>query len=429
MKLSKYCTIHQYPEDRGLRTLFSTRTTSAVTVTREVLEDIKKDSLPKGEGKTLLSEGLLVKDSRSEKQEMLRFVDDLNAGSDTFDAVVVLNLDCNLACKYCFEGSRKGKHYLSAETVDDFIDFIQSNGLEGKDEISLIFYGGEPLLSTDMIVRISEKITAIADGRGIDYAFALITNGTLLTPRNVEKLKSLGLKGASITLDGPKNVHDAFRPFKSGNGSFDAIVENIRNVCKLIDVQIGGNYTQDHYREFPRLLDHFLDTGLTPDNISQIRFDPVVNDSSEFAPPDFHDGCMSANEPWLIEAGIFLREEILKRGFRTHEISPAVCMIERCDHVVVNFDGSLYKCPGLIGRKEFCVGTLKTGIMNYGTTHCLGNWKNEECLACAYLPLCFGGCRYMKLLQDGAMQGVNCRKEYFDKTLAQFVAQDIKYDL
>jgi uncharacterized protein len=429
MNLSKYCILHRYPEDRGLITLFSTRTTSAVAVTREVIKDIEKGSLPKEERKTLLSEGLLVKDACEEKQEMLRFVYDLNAGSDTFDAVVVLNLDCNLACKYCFEGSRKGKHYLSAETADDFIDFIQSNGLEGKDEISLIFYGGEPLLSTDMIVRISEKITAITDGRGIDYAFALITNGTLLTPRNVEKLKPLGLKGASVTLDGPKDVHDAFRPFKSGNGSFDAIVENIRNVCELIDVQIGGNYTQDYYREFPRLLDHFLDSGLTPDNISQIRFDPVVNDSSEFAPPDFHDGCMSANEPWLIEAGIFLREEILKRGFRTQEIAPAVCMIERCDHVVVNFDGSLYKCPGLIGRKEFCVGDVKTGLRDYSLTHCLGNWKNEECLACSYLPLCFGGCRYMKLLQDGNINGVNCRKEYFDKTLAQFVAQDIKYDL
>lgn len=57
------------------------------------------------------------------------------------------------------------------------------------------------------------------------------------------------------------------------------------------------------------------------------------------------------------------------------------------------------------------------------------NDKNEACLACSYLPICFGGCKYMKLPQDVTMRGVNCRKEYFDKTLAQFVAQDIKYDL
>ena len=429
MNLSKYCTLHRDSEDRGLITLFSTRTTSAVTVTPDVIEDIEKGSLPNGERKTLLSEGLLVKDAHEEKQEMLGFIDDLNAGSDTFSAIVVLNLDCNLACRYCFEGTRKGKHYLSAETADEFINYVKSGNLEDKDEISLIFYGGEPLLSTDIIVRISDGIASIAEELGIDYGFSLITNGTLLMPRKVEKLKPLGLKGASVTLDGPKNVHDAFRPFKTGKGSFDAIVENIRSVCTLIDVQIGGNYIQDHYREFPRLLDYFLDAGLTPDKISQIRFDPVVNDSSEYAPPDFHDGCMSISEPWLAEAGIFLREEILKRGFRTQEIAPSVCMIERCDHVVVNVDGSLYKCPGLIGRKDFCVGDVKTGLRDYSRTHFLGNWKNGECLACAYLPLCFGGCRYMKLLQDGSMQGVNCRKEYFDRSLAQFVSQDIRYDL
>lgn len=429
MNLSKYCTLHRYPEDRGLITLFSTRTTSAVTVTPDVIEDIKKGSLSKDERKTLLSEGLLVKDSCEEEQEVLRFIDDLNAGSDTFDAIVVLNLDCNLACKYCFEGTRKGKHYLSAETADDFINYVKSENLEGKDEVSIIFYGGEPLLSTDMIARISDKMASTAEERGINYGFSLITNGTLLTPRNVEKLKPLGLKGASVTLDGPRNVHDAFRPFKTGKGSFDAIVENIRSVCELIDVQIGGNYTQDHYREFTRLLDYFLEAGLTPDKISQIRFDPVVNDSSEFAPPDFHDGCMSINEPWLAEAGIFLREEILKRGFRTQEIAPAVCMMELRDHMVVNFDGSLYKCPGLIGRKDFCVGTLKTGILDYSTTHCLGNWKNKECLACAYLPLCFGGCKYMKLVRDGNMKGIDCKKKYLDSILDKLVLQDIKYDL
>lgn len=429
MNLSKYCIHCHHSEDRGLITLFSTKTTSAVTVTQDVIEDIEKDRLPKGERKTLLSEGILVRGAREETKEMLGYLDDLNAENTAFNAIVVLNLDCNLACKYCFEGARKGKFYMSAETADSFADFIRSGALKGKDELNIVFYGGEPLLSVDLIVRISEKLRTIAKSRKMRYSFSFITNGTLLNPRNVKKLKPLGLKSASVTLDGPSDVHDAFRPFKSGTGSFDAIIDNIRRVSRLIDVQIGGNYTRNHYREFPQLLDYFLDTGITPDKISFVKFDPVINESSEFAPPHFHDGCVSINEPWLVEAGLYLREEILKRGFRTYELAPSVCMMELRDNLVINYDGTLYKCPGLIGRKEFCVGTLTSGLLDYSRTHNLGNWKNEECLACSYLPLCFGGCRYMKLLQDGAMRGVNCRKEYFDRTLAQFVAQDIKYDL
>ncbi len=428
MSLSRYCTLHPDPEDRGLVTMFSTKTSSVVSVTTEVIRDIEQGNLPGKERKTLSTEGFLVKNSGDEEQEMLHYIDDLNAENTTFNAIVALNLDCNLACKYCFEGTRKGKHYLSAETAGHFIDFVKSKYLDGKDEISLVFYGGEPLLSTDMIVRISEEIGSLAKARGIEYNFALITNGTLLTAPVVERLKPLGLEGASITLDGPREVHDTFRPFKSGKGSFDTIVGNVRDVCRLIDVQIGGNYTRESYKEFPGLLDYLIESGLTPDRISFVNFDPVVNESKEFSPPDFHDGCRSINEPWLVDAAIFLREEILKRGFHTQEVAPSVCMIELSDDLVVNYDGTLYKCPGLIGRTEFCAGTVKTGLLDFRATHGVGNWKNEECLACKYLPLCFGGCRYMKLIHEGNVQGVDCKRKYFDKALQSLILQDVKYD-
>jgi uncharacterized protein len=400
-----------------------------VDIAPEVVQDIEKGSLSEEERETLVEFGFLVQNDEADKQEMLGYIDDLNSGAETFDAVVVLNLDCNLGCKYCFEGARKGKFFMSAETADRFVDFVTSCNLKGKNEISILFYGGEPLLSIDTVVRISDKLRAVAESKKMKYSFSFITNGTLLTKRIVEKLIPLGLAFASVTLDGPKEVHDAFRPFKTGKGSFDVIVDNIRNVCQLIDIQIGGNYTKENYREFPRLLDFLLETGLTPDKICQVRFDPVVNESAEFAPPDFHDGCMSTNEPWLFDANIFLREEILKRGFSTQELMPAVCMVERRNSLVVNFDGTLYKCPGLIGRKDYCVGSLKSGLIDYRESHCVGNWKNDECLACEYLPLCFGGCRYMKLLQDGTMNGVLCRKDYFDRTLEAFVRQDVKYGL
>ncbi len=146
----------------------------------------------------------------------------------------------------------------------------------------------------------------------------MITNGTLLTPDVVGRLKPLGLKIASVTLDGPKEIHDQFRPFKSGKGTFDTIVRNVKDVCDMINIHIGGNYTKDNYSEFPSLLDYLMDNGLTPDRISSLNFYPVIKESPEFALPDFTGGCVSINEPWLFDAGIFLRREILKRGYRIH---------------------------------------------------------------------------------------------------------------
>jgi len=427
MLLSRYCKIYRIPGNPTQVTLFSTLTTAVADVALEVLQDIEKNKLSKTEKKTLTDLGFLVKSHAAERRELLRYIDVVNKESRIFTAIVALNLDCNLGCTYCYEGIRKGKHYMSKETADDFVEFMKSGVMKNMDVINILFYGGEPLLSADTIERISKGIQSFAKKREIDYRFSIITNGTLLTPQIVKKLKPIGLRSASITVDGPKEVHDSFRPFKSGTGSFNTIIRNIKNVRSLIKVHVGGNYTKSQYRKFPRLIDYLIENDLGPKKISTVEFDPVFQESAEFAQPDFHDGCMSINEPWLRDAGIFLREEILKRGFRTQMIEPVICAVEQRDNLVVNYNGDLYKCPGLIEREHYRVGSVKTGLLDYAATHEVGNWKNEECLACAYLPLCFGGCRYMKLLREGNMQGVDCKKEFYDNTLEVFVRQDVRY--
>ncbi len=428
MKLSRYSKIYPSAADKESLVLFSTKRASAVLVPSGLIDEIKSGSLPEEEKETLSELGLLVHSDEEEKQEMLAFIRELNDRNRAFEYLVVLNLDCNLACRYCFEGTRKGKFYLSDETELQFVDFVQRSDFSNKEEIRVTFYGGEPLLSADSIVRISKKLGSLAKEKGLNYSFSLVTNGTLLTPAVVKRLTPLGLKAAKVTLDGPQGVHDRFRPFKSGAGSFDAIVRNIRDVCALIQVSLGGNFTRDTYREFPRLLDHLADRGLTPAGIPLIKFDPVVNESSEFAPPDFHDGCNSANEPWISEAVIFLREEILKRGYRTQRLRPSSCMMQLGDAFVVNYDGTLYKCPGLIGRPGLAVGSVASGVTEYGRTLGLDDWKNEECLACSYLPLCFGGCKYLKLVRDGDIKGLDCKKSYFDSTVGALLAQDLRHD-
>jgi uncharacterized protein len=102
-------------------------------------------------------------------------------------------------------------------------------------------------------------------------------------------------------------------------------------------------------------------------------------------------------------------------------------MIESCNDLVVNWDGTLFKCPAFLGWKEMSIGSLESGVRDYAVSHNLDVWKKEECLDCAYLPLCFGGCRYLTLLRDGRIDDVDCRKAFLDETLETFVRQDLKY--
>jgi uncharacterized protein len=426
MPFSTYCIQIDHPDDPDQVVLFSTRTAATVTLHRDVVQDIVRGALSSEEQGTLCDLGMLVPDLENERKEMLAYVEELNVASKTLTITLVMNLNCNLDCAYCFEGTRKGNYFLSEETAADFLRFIHKR-IAGLDEIKITFYGGEPLLSFDRIASISREMTALANAAKVTFSFGLVTNGTLLTRRVVEQLKPLGLQSAYVTLDGPAEIHDGSRPFKNGTASFDTIIRNLQSVSGLIEIRLGGNYTRANYPAFPGLLDTLTNVGLGPDRISLLSFSPVTNEDSQFS-PDFHAGCTNMNEPWIAEAGIALRREILAHGFRTDEVLPAVCMVERHDHLVINWDGDLYKCTGLIGRTEFCAGTLKAGMLDHAALHDLGNWKNEECLCCTYLPLCFGGCRYLKLLREGALQGIDCKKEYFDRALKKLVLQDIKYN-
>jgi len=427
MHLSRYLRIYPSPGDPDMLLLYSTKKGASALVPAALLAAIKDDSIEPSDRKTLARLGFLVPDTAAEKKEMREAFAEANRLSRKFTAQVVMNLDCNLACTYCYEGGMKGRRYISPETARLLTEMVERDHLSRGMGVELSFYGGEPLMSLGLIVSISERLKGFAEARGKEYSFNLVTNGTLLTPQTVEILLPLGLRGAKVTLDGPRENHDRFRPFVSGKGSFDLIVANVKEVCGLTNIQVGGNYTRENYREFPRLLDYMLEQGLTPERISLVKFDPVTRSGGDFPLPEFNEGCASLDEPWLMEASLFLREEILKRGFHTPRLGPAACMIESCNDLVVNWDGTLYKCPGFLGWKEMSIGDLESGTRDYYVSHNMDLWKKEECLDCAYLPLCFGGCRFLTLIRDGMIDDVDCRKAYLDGTLEELVRQDLKY--
>src|SRR6185369_3820247 len=425
MPLSRYLKIYPDPERPGALLLYSTKKGSLLRVSVELLNAIHADTLTDSERSTLSRLEILTDDPQAERQEMHSLVSRTNQRSNKFSATVVLNLDCNLACPYCYEDHFRGKHYMAPATACLLVETIIREQIDRGRNVKLQLYGGEPLLSVPMIHEIAGPLLAAARAKGCTFTFTLTTNGTLLTRKVVEELLPLGLTGAVLTLDGPAEIHDQQRPFVSGKGSFAAIVANIKETFDLLDLQVGGNFSRDNYREFPLMLDHLLAEGLEPEKLGMVKFEPIVPKSGKTVGPDSHSGCISGSEPWVIEAAIFLRDETLKRGFASFKPTMAACVIEFENNLVVNYDGSLYKCPAFMGWPELSVGTLESGIKDYSVSHNLALWQNDECLDCAYLPLCFGGCRLNPLLQNGSINQVDCRRKFYDVALEQFILQDL----
>lgn len=431
MQLSYYLKTYPSDEKPGYLIVYSTKKGSVSLLKEETVLTTgkgEKGSLQPKDEELLLKLGIIVPDREAEKRDVQSIIGRLNKKNTTLNLTVLLNLDCNFACTYCYEGEMKGKLYMSEETKKHLIAFAKGKFRENMKYLNVDFFGGEPLLSVNLIRSISEELKSFAQSKGASYTFTLTTNGSLFKRGLAEELAGLGLTGIKTTLDGSAEIHNGCRPFKTGKGSFDAIVKNIKETCEVVKIGIGGNFTQGNHREFPKLLDYLKEEGLTPDKIHQIKFDPVMPRlEDDTSPADFIDACMSINDPWLIEAGIFLREEVMRHGYNTPKIQPMPCQVEIDDYYVVNYDGLIYKCPAFIGRKGFEIGDLKKGTGDYSETYRPGLYKNPECLECGYLPLCFGGCRYMAYARQGNLDLPDCKRPYLDASLETLIKQNVKY--
>jgi uncharacterized protein len=428
-QLSRYLKIYPSEQSSQQQILFSTKKASKILLGHEKLQSIEQGTLSPQDESLLSRLGMIVEDREEEKRSLLGLLDRMNAGNLELNITVVLNLDCNFACIYCYEGDMKGALYMSDDTADRLVAFIQDHFQAHKKSLVIDFYGGEPLLSIKLIKSISKRLKSFTKKRGASYGFNLVTNGSLFNRKVAKELVRLGLTNVQITLDGPAENHNKYRPFKSGAGSFDTLIKNIQKTWDLVKIGIGGNFDKKNYEKFFQLLDDLEWVGLTPDKISSIKFAPIMNrPEGDISPVDYKAGCMSSNEPWLLEAEAFLRGEILRRGFNTPKVGSIFCAVENSSYYVVNFDGTIYKCPGFIGKKGFEVGDLRNGIRDYSSSYKLGIWKNNEyCADCEYLPMCFGGCRYVTYIKDGNINALDCKKEYFEASLERLVKQDIVY--
>ena len=146
------------------------------------------------------------------------------------DVILQVTQNCNLRCGYCtYGGNYKNRTHslktMNFELAKKAIDFGVERSQESSDFV-VSFYGGEPLLAFNLI----KKCVAYAKEniQGKELHFNMTTNGTLLTTEIMDFLVENRFQ-LLISLDGDKESHDANRVFKSGKGSFDLIMQNVRN--------------------------------------------------------------------------------------------------------------------------------------------------------------------------------------------------------
>ncbi len=136
---------------------------------------------------------------------------------------------CNLACEYCFYRHNQGKaqsgerkaETREAVTSDALLEEFIGEYIASQDNPTVFFtwQGGEPTLAGLAFYRRVIELQKKHARAGITIANSIQTNGVLLD-ENWCQFLSEHRWPVGISIDGPVDIHDAYRHTRSGSGSF-----------------------------------------------------------------------------------------------------------------------------------------------------------------------------------------------------------------
>ncbi len=312
---------------------------------------------------------------------------------------VAPTLTCNFGCDYCFQGSNKPKGRMSSEVQDRLVDFVSAEASRVR-HMHVAWYGGEPLLATDIMASLSRRFLRICEDNAVTYDAIIVTNGYRLSEAVAQELRASRVTTVQITLDGTEEEHDQRRHLLHGGGSFGRIMDNLRSVVLQIplNVSVRINIDSRNAASIGTLLEQLAARGLSHRPNFSVYFAPVEA---------ITEGCHSISDSCLSKTTYAELETTLSRqafdlGLARAAYPPrfrGICGAIRPNGWVVLPNGDLHRCWDTVNMPEQRVGTI-FDVSTLAKDHRVQRWTdwspfhNEVCRSCKLLPSCSGSCAH-----------------------------------
>jgi uncharacterized protein len=330
---------------------------------------------------------------------------------------------CNLRCAYCYaaggayggaarvmppELARRAARYL-----------VESSG--ERDSVTLVLFGGEPLLNLPALKAAVLEGEAAARASGKKLVVSLTTNGTRFTREVLDFLREHPMS-ISISIDGPPDLHDANRryPGANGGGTYADVVAglNLLRSCMPRPPAARVTLAPDQWGRVPEVFDHLLDLGFL-----EVGIAPASPISAEFLPTPEQDEALFAGFSLLAQR--FAREagegrllpfsNLLDLLGKLHlgQVKSAPCGAG-LGYLALDAEGRFFLCHRLAGVERFCVGDLEAGIDHARIRACLSEQaapRRAACRACWARSVCAGGCHHENHVREnelGLAPGSSC---------------------
>lgn len=341
--------------------------------------------------------------------------------------IVVPTFGCNLRCTYCYQEvfDPAGKGLVSPAVVDALFAYVDRYHAAERPRPYLTLFGGEPLVDAPAYHERLAQLLAGADARGLRVA--TVTNGHDLTAF-VPALAAARAREVQVTIDGPREIHDARRPHGSGRGTFDRIVAGVDAlVAAGVPVNLRVVADRDNLPHLPALAAVADAHGWL--DLPEARFKTQVGRNYELF------GCASRQQ----QGALFDRVELWAEYLRLAEVHPVLRrfhrprfhglrhLAEQGELPVPNFDacpaakkewafspdGGLYGCTATVGNPRFRLGSFHPEIVRDEAA--IAPWQArstatiERCQGCDVAAVCGGGCAALADAQGHGIGGPDCR--------------------
>lgn len=330
----------------------------------------------------LIENGLWIDETNNEKMKYLACAQAYRLYVPRpLSITITTTLKCNARCTYCYEKGVKQTDIVDG-AEEKIVNFIKMHN-KIKDQVRLIWFGGEPLMNTQFMDSLCDRLNA----EGIRYSSCIITNGSLLNKHTIEnKFSYWNIKDMQVTLDGTKEIYEKTKNYiNPDEGEFYSVLNNIRLAAKngvFVNIRFNiGRNNQNSILELLKELDKIYA------KYENVVFYPAFI-TGEKNPLDEDEKVELVKRMLLSLKNI----KKLTASIKVYSMPRMqACMNEDPQEFSIDVNGNVYSCEHFVGRAEERMGTLEDDFREKDFRTKDISFR-EECQSCIFLPKCFGEC-------------------------------------
>ncbi|MGB9372836.1 MAG: anaerobic sulfatase maturase [Jiangellales bacterium] len=327
---------------------------------------------------------------------------------------------CNLDCEYCFFLSKEelypGSTFrMTTETLETYVRQLLEAHRQA-DSVTVAWQGGEPtMMGLDFYRRAMDLVDRHArPGQAVTHTIQ--TNATLLDDEWATFFAEHGFL-VGVSVDGPREMHDAYRVDKGGKPSFDRVVAGLRTLQRhgvewnaLTTVHAANH---QHGLEVYRFLRDEL-------GATFMQFIPVVERSHAPDGPPVVPYSVPADGYGQFLVEVFeewVRHDVGDVFVQMFDVAlaqwvgapPSLCVhAETCGTALaLEHTGDLYSCDHFVDP-AFLLGNINDRplleLVSSPQQIAFGRAKRDalprQCLECSVRFACHGGCPKDRFISD-----------------------------